>query len=328
MVLSILLLGSLSFLTLAQTTQATPSVAAIEKQAEALLRANKRPQALAEYLRAAKLGSAKSQNMVAWMYRFGLGTTIDYGQAMSWYQKAAAQGNAQAEEGIGRLYQTSGGVARDYAQALKWYEKAAAQGDASAQYSIGSLYLNGWGVTQNQAQARVWFQMSADQGDYQAKEMLAKMNAQGPQPRTSAAATTQPTQAVAGQGTCTAIHSALHSDDFGHWYSFGAAWGRSSLAEAESAARSELIKASNGMSINFNSDEVLTPFSGCTYGHGAVVAKLKGINGSLLGNGIYDLVSGVVDATTQGAIASAMEDCNRVAGTGDSDGPCTVMLQW
>jgi TPR repeat protein len=302
------------------------------------------------YKKAAEQGYVPAELEVA-SYYCGEGTAApDYVQAWSWYKKAAANGPTLMQPlsrdwkktqyrywwenlnwTMGKMYMNGLGVPKNYAWAVDHLQIAAGRGFSSAAVDMGKMYLTGgFGLQKNLFQARRWFSYAAGRGNQDAQSYLAQMDGQQspapPAPANSYVA--QTAQLKASQGTCTAIHSALHSDNFGHWYSFGAAWGRSTLAEAESAARSELIKASNGTSINFNSDEVLTPFSGCTYGHGAVVAKLKGINGSLLGNGIYDLVSGVVDATTQGAIASAMEDCNRVAGTGDSDGPCTVMLQW
>jgi TPR repeat protein len=93
---------------------------------------------------------------------------------MQWYQKAAAQGNAGAENMIGWLYQFGLGVPRDYAAAAFWYQKAATQGSPSGEDNIGNLYEKGLGIPKSTATAIQWYQKAAAQGNDVSAQQVAK----------------------------------------------------------------------------------------------------------------------------------------------------------
>ena len=82
--------------------------------------------------------------------------------------------------------------------------------------------------------------------------------------------------------------------------------------------------------------------SGCTYAHGAVAGKLKirpsggsmwnpgGAAGtSILGAGIYDMVTVNFADSTDAAVSVAISQCQVQKGSGDNDHEvCKVLEQW
>jgi len=52
--------------------------------------------ALKHFRALAEQGNAKAQNILGWMYNYGLGVTKDRAETVRWYRKAAEQGYAEA----------------------------------------------------------------------------------------------------------------------------------------------------------------------------------------------------------------------------------------
>ena len=105
--------------------------------------------ALKHFRALAEQGNAKAQNILGWMYNYGLGVTKDLKEAVRWVRKAAEQGYVNGQVWLGVMYQHGEGVTRDYKEAVKWYRKAAMQGLAGAQWWLGTMYRDGEGVVQD-----------------------------------------------------------------------------------------------------------------------------------------------------------------------------------
>lgn len=97
------------------------------------------------YRRAADLGDAQAQYLVAQRYATGTGVVRDQSAAVSWYKLSAEQGHSEAQSALGVCYLAGVGGAPDFRRALEWLQKAAEQGDAKAQWNLGSVFASGRG---------------------------------------------------------------------------------------------------------------------------------------------------------------------------------------
>jgi hypothetical protein len=247
------------------------------------------------------------------------------------------------------MYLLGAGTPRNYSQAMLWYQKAAAQGYAAAQSQIGGMYMKGEGVAKDPAQARAWYQKAAAQGWRPAQNALAQMNGQSPSAIAPAQPAPAPQQAAPqqGQGICAAVYiTGVEDNTYGAHWLFGAAWSRTTLGEAESAAQAELMTVAAGADPSVLPGGQYAPSpatgSGCTYAHGAVAGKLKIAPGgcsmfnsgcaagtSILGAGIYDAIVANFADSTDAAVSAAMSQCQTTNGSGDnSDETCAVLQQW
>lgn len=124
-----------------------------------------RKRGFALYKKAAELGYARAQHVVADCYRFGLGTLKDGNEAVRWYQKAADQDYPLSVYALAEFHMWgSYGVEKSTEKAVQLWHKAAETGDVIAQHSLGNLYLEGLYVEQNREEAIKWYRKSAQQG--------------------------------------------------------------------------------------------------------------------------------------------------------------------
>jgi uncharacterized protein len=94
------------------------------------------------------------------------GCAKNYDEAAFWAKKAAAAGNGNAQNMLGYLYEYGLGVQRDPGKALKWFRKGALQGNAKAQANLGALYAGGTAaLPRDLVQAYFWLKLSALQGE-------------------------------------------------------------------------------------------------------------------------------------------------------------------
>ena len=106
-------------------------------------------------------GNAIAQFYLGRMHMQGLGSfKPDYNEALVFTRKAADQGLEEAEDLLGFLYYYGLGVAQDHKQAAAWLLKAAEQGMAEAQNNLGVLYEKGQGVPQDWVQAYKWYNLA------------------------------------------------------------------------------------------------------------------------------------------------------------------------
>lgn len=99
--------------------------------------------AFQHYLKAAQMGFAEAQALLALAYQRGWQTPVNLPQAVQWYQKAAAQGHAGAELNLGQMYASGEGVPKDAAKARQLIQVAAGQGLAPAQKALAELDQGG-----------------------------------------------------------------------------------------------------------------------------------------------------------------------------------------
>ena len=118
--------------------------------------------ALAQFHRAADLGSAEAMRRIGDLASNGRGMARDFAEARRFYLKAAEQGNGAAMNELGMQSDHGRGVPVDYAQSLAWYLKGAARGDANSMSNIGFIYEMGNGVDKDFVKARQWYQRAID----------------------------------------------------------------------------------------------------------------------------------------------------------------------
>ena len=112
------------------------------------------------YLKAAELGSLKSQNEIGVRYYEGKGVAQDFGESIKWYKLAAEQEYMYSQANLGWCYLRGEGVPKDNAIAFEWYEKAAEKGYPVSQYHAGKMYAQGIGVERDLAKAKYWLEQA------------------------------------------------------------------------------------------------------------------------------------------------------------------------
>lgn len=138
--------------------------------------------ALTYFEQGAKLGDARCESQLGWMYAVGFGLKPDQHLAAQWFQKAAVQGEPVGEDGLGIRYLYGRGERRDLARAEHWFLLAAAQGHGDAAYDLGILYGGldkGWPHAPSWIRAAHYFTLAAQQGIYDAQCMLGQLYASG-----------------------------------------------------------------------------------------------------------------------------------------------------
>ena len=132
--------------------------------AKALLDEGQYEEAIPLLQKAADMGDAEGQTLLAICYNDGQGVPQDYEAAMKYYRLAADQGYPRGLYNIGLLYDLGQGVEQNYEEAVKYYKLAADKGFDKAQYNLGVCYSLGEGVEQDDEEAAKYFQFAADQG--------------------------------------------------------------------------------------------------------------------------------------------------------------------
>lgn len=129
-----------------QSTAPATATADAYDDAMTAYQAHNYTEAVRRFALLAKLGDAKAQSQLGFMYGDGQGVARDYAEAVKWYRASAEQGNANAQYNLGVMYENGRGVPLDYGKAIKWYQLAAAQGDASSVNNLKFMFANGQGT--------------------------------------------------------------------------------------------------------------------------------------------------------------------------------------
>ena len=125
-------------------------------------------EAVSWFKKAADLGNANAQFLLAVCYISGKGVTKSDSQAVNWFKRSAEQGHMDSQRELGRCYLLGNGVSKNTEQAILWCEKAANQGDVEAESMLGAIfYKNG-----NYEKAIPWLEKATDHGVYQAQSIL------------------------------------------------------------------------------------------------------------------------------------------------------------
>ena len=109
------------------------------EEASALYKQNNFPAAFAAFTRLAEKGDARSQTILALMYKFGEGTQIDTQKSFTLYQMAAEQGYAPAQFRTGELYAEGIDIDPNLNKAEFWLDQAAKQGFSRAKSSLAEV---------------------------------------------------------------------------------------------------------------------------------------------------------------------------------------------
>ncbi len=104
----------------------------------------------------AKNGDARSQAVLAIMYKYGESTAIDLEQAFHWYFEAASQGYPPAEYNVGIMLVEGIGVTADPEAAKEWLSRAADSGHEAARDQF--LMLTGDAETVKVSEPVAWSQ--------------------------------------------------------------------------------------------------------------------------------------------------------------------------
>ncbi len=324
---------------LAQTNKpATTSATALDNRAKALMNAGKYSEALALFVRAAKLGDLNGEIAAGQMYMSGQGTPKNNTQALVWLQAAANQGDGYEAKIVAYIYINGGfGVTQNSQTGLFWLHKAIDLGRSDAASDMGDIYRDGKpGIPPDPTQARIWYQKAISMGSTRAQSELAQLNAG-----------TQPAPATTQQGTCSAVYITGEDEPpYGQHFFYGAGWGAATYDDALATANAELVKFAAGIDPRMLPGGQYGPTpeqgSGCTYAHGAVAGKLKisppgssmfnpsGAAGTApMGPGIYDIIAAGFADSTDDAVAAAMAKCKSKNGPGDWEHEvCAVLTQW
>lgn len=124
--------------------------------------------------RAARLGDASSQFVLAKRIlvegRAGAGRT----EAAEWLRRAAAVGDANSQELLGGLLVLQELEGADPSEARQWIDRAVGRGSVPATYQSGLLHANGIGGPADPAAAARCFRRAAEQGDERAMFALGR----------------------------------------------------------------------------------------------------------------------------------------------------------
>ena len=125
----------------------------------------------------AEKGNVNALNMLAQVYRLGLGVQQDDTKAFELYNQAAERGSPEAQVNVAFQLLTGKGVDRSPETAATWFAKAADQGNALAQYNLGLMYEKGIGVDQDQEFAADLYRLAAGKGQKRAVARLEALEA-------------------------------------------------------------------------------------------------------------------------------------------------------
>ena len=120
--------------------------------------------AIAEWVALGEEGHSRSQVMLGYSFKNGMGVVKNNKTSFKWYAKAAAQGDSYAQFKVGSAYTNGEGVLGNNQTAVKWFNLAAKQGFGNAQYMLAVNYYNGRGVSKDYKRAYMWCTLALHNG--------------------------------------------------------------------------------------------------------------------------------------------------------------------
>ncbi|CAG8549229.1 4975_t:CDS:2 [Ambispora gerdemannii] len=100
--------------------------------------------------------------LLAFLYRWGIGTRIDPQKTFYWYTVAAEKTrDPLAQNELGWCFSEGFGTKQDHKEALKWFMKSAESGNAIAAMNLGQCYFYGDGTSMDDSKALHWYEISA-----------------------------------------------------------------------------------------------------------------------------------------------------------------------
>ena len=114
------------------------SIADIESASQAY-RNNDYLTAFKAFTELASNGDARSQAILAMMYKYGEGTTIDLEQSFHWYLESAFQGHPSAQYNVGTMLMDGVGATKDTEAAKEWLSRAVNSGHPGARDKLSAV---------------------------------------------------------------------------------------------------------------------------------------------------------------------------------------------
>ncbi len=96
----------------------------------------------------------------------------DYVTALSIFKPLAESGDARSQAIVALMYRYGEGVDKDPVAASQWYEKAAEQRFSPAQYSLADMLLSGEGIPRDEDAGLYWMELAAQSGHERAINYL------------------------------------------------------------------------------------------------------------------------------------------------------------
>jgi hypothetical protein len=121
--------------------------------------------AVASYLKAAKMNHLVSLHNLGVMHMSGRGVPKDRSVAREFFGRAADAGFVASLHEIGNLYLNGWGAPRDYQKARFYFEKAIDGGGVLSYANLGNMYLRGQGVPMSKTKACEVYQKGSSVGD-------------------------------------------------------------------------------------------------------------------------------------------------------------------
>ena len=131
--------------------------------------------ALAAWAPLGEEGHSRSQVMLGYAYKNGMGVVTNNKTSFKWYAKAAAQGDSYAQFKVGSAYTNGEVVLGNNQTAVKWFNLAAKQGFGNAQYMLAVNYYNGRGVGKDYKRAYMWSTLALHNGTQLADNIKGKI---------------------------------------------------------------------------------------------------------------------------------------------------------
>jgi uncharacterized protein len=112
------------------------------------------------YIKAAELGDANSQQGLCLMYRTGLGVAKNLKSAEKWCERAALNGVDGAGHELGLVYEEN----KNYTKAIYWYaldDEKGYQKKHDSRFKLGNIYYHGIGVNKDYKKAFEYYEKAA-----------------------------------------------------------------------------------------------------------------------------------------------------------------------
>ncbi len=145
----------------------------------ALEKAQRYPEAIASYQKAAAAGYTSAMSNLALSYRDGNGVKKDVGKAIELLEKAVAAGNPLAMDNLAVIYRDGNVVKKDIGKAKELFERAVAAGNPLAMNHLAYLYREGDGVKKDMGKAVELYESAAATGHTDSMSNLASFYDEG-----------------------------------------------------------------------------------------------------------------------------------------------------
>ncbi len=123
--------------------------------------------------KAANAGETEAMIHLAFAYRYGIGTEINPSKYFEWMEKSANAGNSYAMGLLAFAYRKGIGTEIDPSKYFEWMEKSANAGETKAMISLALTYKRGIGTDINHSKYFEWIEKAANAGETEAMIHLA-----------------------------------------------------------------------------------------------------------------------------------------------------------